>query len=254
MQSVKLKPLAAALSTMIAMMPAHAIAQYNPKGNFDAMSNERNGQSKTIDNAIQILPDRDTPQQFNAYSIMIDYGRCAAKIATPKLQGAMTEKASSAGERRLWADAAALSQSCKGSIFRPTYSLMRGSYAEGLYHASLVSAPSYGPLQPTDPGYVNFLAREKEHNTDLEVNDQVMSNATNCMVAMQPSVTDAVLSTKHGSAEEAKAMDVLFTTAPVCSGPKRQHKLSRSYLRAFIANTAYRYAMFRAPKLVGIAK
>ena len=47
------------------------------------------------------------------------------------------------------------------------------------------------------------------------------------------------------SPDEAKQMDVLFHDAPTC-GRERPSNLSRSFLRAFIAESLYRYATFRA--------
>src|SRR3546814_19829057 len=75
-----------------------------------------------------------------------------------------------------------------------------------------------------------------------------MISATDCLVAQQPAIADRVLRSEHGSDAESSAMDSLFAYASKCAGPKRPEALSRSFLRAFVADSMYHYTKWSAQR------
>lgn len=228
-------------------LPAVAGAQgYDPRGNTAAMNRESYNNQAGQASRLGIPPDQDTKTSFKLYGDLMDYGRCTAKISKRRVRDALDAMAASTTEQALLRDVVAQGQACRG-MFNPVMALNRGVLAEGLYHQAAGKDPVYGPMQPTDPGYAAFMAREAAHNVNLDANDQTVTTAAACLVARQPALADRLLATKHGSPEEEQATDALFATAPACAGPKRQERLSRSYLRAFIASAAYRYQQFRTP-------
>src|SRR3546814_12595524 len=74
------------------------------------------------------------------------------------------------------------------------------------------------------------------------------SSATDCLVAQQPAIADRVLRSEHGSDAVSSAMDSLFAYASKCAGPKRPEALSRSFLRAFVADSMYPYTKWSAQR------
>lgn len=237
--------MAAALGCV--MVPAAALAQgYDPRGNAAAMNRESYNNQATRNDRLGIPPDQDTKASIKAYGDLMDYGRCASKVSKGRVRDALNAQAASATEQSMFRDIVSQGQACRG-VFNPVMVLNRGALAEGLYHQGAGKGVGYGPLQPADPGYKAFLAAEASRNAPLDSNDQTVTAAAACLVAQQPQLADQVLAARHGSAEEAQAMDALFATAPGCAGPKRQEHLSRAYLRAFLAGAAYRFQHFRAP-------
>lgn len=197
--------------------------------------------------AQSVPPDRDTPQSLKIYSQMLGFGACAARVASKSIQSAMAEMPDSASERRMISDIQAKQEACRVGLMVNTLALIRGVLAEGAYRVLASGGISYGGLRDVDPGYGKFIKAEGDHNKDRVVNDQIFASAANCIVAQQPGLVDRLLTTTHGSNEEANVMDAVFVAAPSCAGPARQRNLSRSFLRAFLAESAYRYMFFRRP-------
>lgn len=234
--------------TVAAMsLPTVASAQgYDPRGNAGQMSRESYSNQAGQNSRLGIPPDQDTKSSIQLYGDLIDHGRCTAKVSKRRVHDALDAVAASANEQSLFRDIAAQSQACR-SRFNAVMALNRGVLAEGMYHQETGKALSYGPLQPADSGFKAFLAREASHNANLDGNDRAMTSAAACLVAQQPLLTDQILATEHGTPQEAQAMDALFVTAPTCAGPTRPARLSRAYLRAYVALAAYRFQQFRMP-------
>lgn len=197
-----------------------------------------------------VRPDRDTPDGIRVYNQMIDYGRCASGLGKKSLSAMFAAPANSGREQSTLKDIQERLQACsvKGSLPR-TLSLQRGSIAEGLYRRAAKDGPGFDGWTAQDPKYAAFVADQKVYLASVPAEDQPTYGATDCLAALQPGLVDKVLRSAHGSAEEAALMDQTFAAAPTCAGATRPSTLSRSFLRAFLATSAYRVTLFRTAKL-----
>lgn len=202
----------------------------NRAGRLDSVSRDANA---------RFDPTRDTVKSMQTYDHLLKYGNCLANISRSGAMKAMDTKPYSADERRQTMVLGERSTACTLGKIENIHSLVRGTIAEALYKKNVTAVPALAD----DPGRASsFVVAENLFNNEREQGDQVMIGATNCMVATSPAKAHAVLRSAHGSNEEAAAMDALFAAAPACAGRTRPAGLSRSFLRAFIADSAWRFA------------
>jgi hypothetical protein len=196
-----------------------------------------------------IRPDRDTPDSIRIYIQMIDYGRCASGLGKKTAFALFSGPANTAVEIKRLADLQDRLRACisNGSM-PPILSLQRGVLAEGVYHRVVKDGAGWAGWTQTDPRYAAFMADQNAYLALVPVEDQAMYAATDCLAAQQPALIDKVLSSTHGSPAEAQEMDALFAAAPNCAGSTRPATLGRSFLRAFLATSAFRLTAWRAAK------
>lgn len=183
-------------------------------------------------------PNRDTVRSMTTYSEMLKVARCLAARAKGQVIDALEAAPGSPLESRRYSRTYEVFQTC-GPQHTPILSLQRGSWSETMYlkqHPQPLSGEGKG-----DAGR-SFAEAEKVWNVGREAADQTMIAATNCLVAARPSDADAILRSAHGSEMEATLMDQIFMRAPQCAGASRPTDLSRTFLRAFLADSLYRAA------------
>ena len=186
-------------------------------------------------------PERDTPRSFTSYNHMIDNGRCSAKIGRKLTAALLSEMPKSTAELSQYGQLDVRLASCRATGPTRIHSLQRGSLAEGMVYKMAVAPTA---LAPDSPRYAAFITGERTFNSLREAADQPLIAATNCLAAQQPARALAVFASRHGSAAEASAMDALFAGAPGCAGGVRPANVSRSFLRAFLADSLQRLAVF----------
>jgi len=186
-------------------------------------------------------PTRDTPDSIHSYQVMLGFGDCAARLGEGTVSNILASAAESRTEQHDLVELQNRVSSCLRTGLPNVLSLQRGVLAEGLYKHTFDEAPALPSYGATKPEYEAFLELEKKRNRLRSENDQVMISATNCLVAQQPAIADRILRSEHGSDAEASAMDSIFAYAPKCAGSTRPDSLSRSYLRAFLADSMYHY-------------
>lgn len=214
-----------------------------PSQRFDR---DRTTQSGFLGNPSDLRPDRDTPQSLNSYSQMLEAARCTAKIGRKPSVNALNQQPNTAAERTQIRLIDERIFSCRGTALSRIASLQRGSLAEAVYKTSPLEGADLAGLQPGSPRYNDFLRVQRTFNGEMEADDRPMTLATTCLVAQRPGLADGVLRTRHGSAEEVRAMDSLFASAPGCAGAARPQGISRSFLRAFLADSLQRFGVFVA--------
>jgi len=205
----------------------------------------------TNKNNSQMDPAKDTPASTRVYTQMLDYGTCVSGMGKNLVTKVLDAQPHSSGERQGFNDLRTRMSSCRSSQNSNILSLQRGSIAEGLYHKTENRLPV--GWQMSQQGYDKFAAEETSFNSLRKDNDQQMIKATNCLAALAPIQAGHVLATKHGSDEESAAMDDLFRIAPSCAGPTRPANLSRSFLRAFLADSLYRVTVWANKRADGAA-
>lgn len=228
----------AAMAALVLLIPSSATAQSRPPaGTTTADSGQASGSTT-------FRPDRDTRQSFYAYNQMLDYGKCTSGIGKDLVDRALDQQPMSAAEQAQYLQIDTRLKSCARAGLSNIHSLRRGSFAEGLYHKMKVDAATLPQLVKSSPDYTTFAQGEVAYNKLRDQSDQPFIAATNCMASERPALADAVLRTKHGSDAEASAMDALFAGAPDCAGAVRPSNISRSFIRAFLADSLRRYARF----------
>jgi hypothetical protein len=188
-------------------------------------------------------PDRDNPRSIEIYNHMIRFGGCAVSSSSSRVAEMLAMEPNSNGEKHDLGRLLSQFGGCGPSVMINILTLERGVLSEALYKAHAPSTIVPEKITATSDDSTAFLDGEAKWNKMRFSSDKSMIDATNCLVAVQPGFADAVLRTRHGSTEEEGAMDKLFAEAPTCAGPARPKNVSRSFLRAFIADSLYRLSV-----------
>ena len=215
---------------------APAAAQYGtPSQSSSPSYGERPGAAAR--DAVKFDPTRDTPESMQGYVALAKHGECL--IANGEsVEGVLTTKPNSRSERTKTALLRERVKTCSPKGLANIHSLVRGSLAEAMYLRQFRQVPVVDVARAQA-----FVNAEKDFQSEREKNDQVMATVMSCMVAVSPDKAHALLSTQHGTTEEAAAMDAFFAASQKCgAGASRPKNLSRSFIRAFVADSAWRFA------------
>jgi hypothetical protein len=182
-------------------------------------------------------PSRDTTASMESYKKLLTYGDCimgqgesAASILTAKPYSRSERDKTGLLRQRV--------KLCPAKDLQNIHSLVRGAFAEAMYRRQVTTAPTVDAARTKA-----FIESEKLFQSERDKNDQVMAQVMSCMVAASPASAHALLATEHGTAAEATAMDAYFAAGAQCgAGSKRPANLSRSFIRAFVADSAWRLA------------
>ncbi len=236
------KPLIAlAICALTAAVPAAADAgatmQYT--GATQSSSSARPGDNPASADRGQdkFDPSRDTADSMKGYVKLLKHSDCLVGAGQPA-DGILTTKPNSRSERSKTALLRQRVKTCSAKGLGNVHSLVRGSLAEAMYMRQVRQIPAVDAARAQA-----FVNAEKAFQSEREQGDQVMASVMSCMVAASPDKAHALLATVHGTTEEATAMDVFFAAAQKCgAGATRPKNLSRSFIRAFVADSAWRFA------------
>ena len=185
----------------------------------------------------KLLPNRDTAESMQSYANLLKHSDCLL-VAGQTAEGILTDEPNSKSERTKTALLRQRVKTCDSKGLENIHSLVRGSLAEAMYLRQVPRAPAVDAARAQA-----FLNAEKAFHSSREKNDQVVANVVSCMVAASPTHAHAVLTAQHGTAAEDAAMNALFAAGQKCgAGSARPANLSRSFLRAFVADSAWRLA------------
>lgn len=182
-------------------------------------------------------PTRDTPESMQAYVKLLAYGECVMATGA-SAESILTSKPYSRSERDRTGLLRQRTKTCPAKGFDNVHSLVRGSFAEAMYRRQVRQLPVVDAARAKA-----FVDGEKAFQADRDQGDQVMAAVMSCMVAAAPDKAHGLLATQHGTSDEATAMDAFFAAGAKCgAGASRPKNLSRSFIRAFVADSAWRYA------------
>lgn len=208
-----------------------ATAEVNTATQYASSSAPRAQKAVTFD------PTRDTTESMQGYARLVKHGDCLI-AAGQSAEGLLTTMPNSKAERRKTAKLRGAVDTCPAKGLENIHSLVRGSLAEAMYVARVRQAPTVDAARGQA-----FVNAEKAFQAERDQGDQVMASVMSCMVAASPDKAHAVLIAQHGSNQEATAMDAFFAAAQKCgAGASRPSNLSRSFIRAFVADSAWRLA------------
>lgn len=184
----------------------------------------------------QFVPSRDTVSSMKAYNMVLKVADCLVNAGQTRVIATLATQPGSGSESRSFAQGHRLHKEC-GKQYTTILSLQRGSQSEKLY---LKQHPTPMAAQGAAANAMTFMQGEKDWNAKREQGDQVMIGATNCLVASNPALVDALLRTTHGTDAEASVVGSIFASSPHCAGAIMPPGLSRTFLRAFLADSLYR--------------
>lgn len=190
-----------------------------------------------------IRPDLDTPDGFRSYGAMLVTGKCLAGIGRKGFTEAFSNGLNTPAERQQLQLLRQRLATCIPANSPTVLSLIRGSVSESLYRKD-VGAKEAQPL--AEPQIVAFEVAQRPRLATLDASDHGIAMVTDCLVARQPERARTILASEHGSRQESDAMDAMFAASPQCASAKRPSNVSRPFLRAFIANSAYRLERWQA--------
>ncbi len=183
-------------------------------------------------------PTRDTAESMQGYGKLLKHSDCLIGAGQPA-DGILTTKPNSHSERSKTALLRQRVKSCSTKGLENVHSLVRGSLAEAMY----IRQFSQPPVANDAVRAQAFVDGEKAFHAERDKGDQLMASVMSCMVASNPQAAHALLKTAHGTPAEDSAMNAFFAAGQSCgAGATRPSKLSRSFIRAFVADSAWRYA------------
>ena len=222
------KPLAAlaVIAGLTAAVPAAAQFRAPSASSFETAASQN----------AKLIPNRDTAESMTSYGKLLEHAECLISRGHTA-EGVLVDKPNSRTERSKTALLRQRDRVCQMKV-ENIHSLVRGALAEKMYRRQFPQMPAMNA-----PRAQAFVNAEKAFQAEREKNDQVMGTVMTCMVAVAPQQAHAVLATKHGTPQEASAMDAFFVASQKCgAGATRPSNLSRSFIRAFVADSAWRFA------------
>jgi len=223
------KPLAtlAVFAALTAAVPAAAQYRAPSASSFEPVEMTKNA---------KLDPSRDTAASIQSYGKLIEHSECLVSRGH-RAEGVLVDKPNSRSERSKTGLLRDRDRTCAMKGLENIHSLVRGSLAEVMYRRHFPQMPAMNVALAQA-----FINAEKAFQAEREKNDQVMGTVMTCMVAVAPQQAHAVLATKHGTPQEASAMDAFFVASQKCgAGATRPSNLSRSFIRAFVADSAWRF-------------
>lgn len=235
------KPLIAlAMCALTAAVPAaadaNATTQYASGTQYSAPKGGDTS-APAAQGRVKFDPTRDTAESMQGYVKLLKHSDCLVANGQ-SADGILTTKPNSRSERSKTALLRERVKTCSTKGLENVHSLVRGSLAEAMYMRQVRQVPAVDAARAQA-----FVAAEKAFQSERDQGDQVMASVMSCMVATSPDKAHALLAAQHGTTEEATAMDVFFAAAQKCgAGATRPKNLSRSFIRAFVADSAWRFA------------
>ena len=226
-------------STPALAQRAGALPMYTPPRNVVA----KDTFSTKGPNVTEMRPDQDTRRSIEVYNHMLRFGDCAVDSSSSRVGDILKLQPNSSREKSRLNDMISRFGGCGQDSMINILTLERGALSEALYKERAPTTIDPSKITATSADSSAFLASERKWNGERFSGDATMISATNCLVAVQPGDANALLQTRHGSSEEEAALDKLFAGAPTCAGEKRPDNLSKSFLRAFIADSLYRLSI-----------
>lgn len=158
-------------------------------------------------------PGRDSAESMESYGKLLKYGDCVmGQGQGESAENVLTSKPYSRSERSKTGLLRQRITTCPAKGFENLHSLVRGSFAEAMYHRQFHQSPL-----AADPARAKaFVDAEKDFHSERDKGDQVMASVMSCMVAASPQTAHALLMTQHGTTAEDTAMNTFFAAGQKC--------------------------------------
>jgi len=178
------------------------------------------------------------------YQQVQSYGRCVANICERYANGMLDATPNTVDERQAIVRLHSIGRACLSYGYRAPIVFIRGGIAEAMYR-QIPAADAIHGQGVTTPDLIAFQASEVARGGARLVDDRRFTEAANCLVVRAPRATRSLLLSDHGSDAELAALNTMVAEASGCGNLKRFPVTGgRSFLRAYIAESAFHWARF----------
>jgi hypothetical protein len=176
----------------------------------------------------------------NTYEQVQGYGRCVTSLGSRRARDVLTADPNTVDELNAFRILIVSGRACLSYGYQAPTVFLRAGLAEALFKEDLKNGGTM-PVANTATT-LRFLDAERERSGARLVEDYKFTAVANCIVLHAPAAVKTLLLSKHGSPEEAKALEVAVTASPTCTTTRQLPQLaSRSFIRAYLAESAYRW-------------
>jgi len=178
------------------------------------------------------------------YQQVQQYGRCATNVTPRRAATVLGAAPNTRTELVELRQLIGVSRGCLPYGYGAPVVFLRGGLAEALYRQQPAAAAVHAG-GTTSADLSAFLAAEAARSKARLPADRDFTTLSNCLVVRAPGAVRTVLESRHGSSEEGAALDAVLAASPGCATTRRfPGSASRSFVRAYLAESAYRWASF----------
>lgn len=190
-------------------------------------------------------PDFANSRSYVAqYQQVQEFGRCAANISGERSRELLESAPNTPIERNEVRRVSLLGRGCQSYGVVAPIVFLRAGVAEALYK-KLPTSVALHATGATGTDVAAFSTAEVMRSKARLADDRLFTTLANCYAMAAPRQVRDLLYSKHGTAAEREAMNAVINGAPSCATGKQISSAGgTSFLRAYIAESAYRWATF----------
>ncbi len=176
----------------------------------------------------------------NAYQQVQQFSRCLAHIGPRRAQSLLNSAPNTAKERIAYRSLLIMGRSCLPYGYSAPTAFLRGGLAEAMYRQVGAGNMTVDHKLTADQ-ISRFYSAEAARSDARLVDDRKITELANCLVVGAPDSIRPLLLSKHGSSNERVELQSVIDRAPYCaSNRKLSSTASTTFIRAYIAESAYR--------------
>jgi hypothetical protein len=182
----------------------------------------------------------------NAYQQTQEFGRCVSHLGPRLAERVLASDPNTVHERVEFRQLSGVGRACISYGYRAPTVFVRGSIAEAMYHDAVAANGNSIPLATT-ARLIAFAAAEEARSAARLADDRLFTSFSNCVVVRAPIAVGSLLDSRHGTPGERAALTNALKQASGCtSSTTLPAAAATSFLRAYLAESAYRWATLKA--------
>lgn len=226
----------------VGFSPVFAQAGYSPRPGTEQAALRAYSSTDLNTDVYRKTLERNDAVETAQYAQMQAYGGCLTRIGKSYSTKMIDASPGSASERALYVGAQDRFKGCPMAKGNPPYYMMRGSLAEASYKSAHKGDASDLPVA-NEVLLKAFMTEQAPRLSETPDGLGAAAAAMTCLAATAPQTSHRIIVAKHGSDEEKALMDSIFKEAPGCSSGKPPEGVSRSMMRALLAQGLYRWSL-----------
>ena len=180
------------------------------------------------------------------YELAQQYGRCAANVSSARTQSVLDSQPNTRTELVNLRQLTGLARGCLSYGYSPPIIFLRGGLAEAVYKKQ-PAAQALHLAGTTQAELDDFQMAETARSNARLPDDRAYTTIANCFVVRAPGAVRSILFSDHGSQQERRAIRQLVASTPGCSSTGSfPVTAGTSFIRAYLAESALRWASFNA--------
>lgn len=178
---------------------------------------------------------------ISQYQQILSFGRCATNVARDRSASLLAAVPNSPDEGLEAQRIGDLAKGCLPSGFRAPVIFLRAGVAEALYKR-LPADVALRRAGTSAADVTAFETAEQQRSGNRLVDDADFTRTANCYAINAPAQVRATLLATPGSTAERTALNTMASAAPQCGGGSIGAGGGTVFLRAYLAESAYRWA------------